>query len=98
MNSIALLCHSPSLSRFNFNSKTLMDPIGFLCINIIDPFLFATLLTKIMVTGVGVKAKKIHKSAKVMDENIDEASKMPEITSSIPFLLRIVFVRNICEN
>ncbi|KAF6160335.1 hypothetical protein GIB67_019104 [Kingdonia uniflora] len=46
----------------------------------------------------GLRLKRYIKSAKVMDENSDEASKMLEITSSIPFLPRIVIVRNNCEN
>ncbi|KAF6172253.1 hypothetical protein GIB67_024875 [Kingdonia uniflora] len=45
----------------------------------------------------GLRLKRYIKSAKTMDENSGEASEMPEITSSIPFLPRIVIVRNIYE-
>ncbi|KAF6160967.1 hypothetical protein GIB67_007608, partial [Kingdonia uniflora] len=47
---------------------------------------------------MGLRLKRYIKRAKVMDENSDEARKMSEITSSIPFLPRIVIVRNNCEN
>ncbi|KAF6159206.1 hypothetical protein GIB67_022885 [Kingdonia uniflora] len=36
----------------------------------------------------GLRLKRYIKSTNVMDENSNEASKMPEITSSIPFLPR----------